>query len=78
MAAGETDSVECPDVAPQYKAMVDHYTLEISRAAEALMAVVEELGCDSYRCTDGVYAVIIERADDTEGESDGGDSSTQN
>ena len=77
MAADETESVECPDVAPQYKAMVDHYTLEIIHAAEALMAVVEELGCEVFRCTDGIYSVLIERVDSTEGETDGGDSSAE-
>ena len=77
MAEDETESVECPDVAPQYEAMVDHYTLEICRAAEALMAVVEEMGCDSYRCTDGTYTVMIERTGDAEGETDASDSSAE-
>ena len=73
-----TESVDCPDVCTQYKAMVDYYTLEIIHAAQALMAVVEEVGCEVFRCTDGTYSVLIERADDTEGETDGGDSSTKN
>ena len=72
------ESVDCPDVAPQYKAMVDYYTLEIIHAAQALMAVVEEVGCEVFRCTDGIYSVLIERADDTEGETDGGNSPTEN
>ena len=71
------ESVDCPDVCPQYKAMVDYCTLEIIHAAQALMAVVEEVGCEVYRCTDGIYSVLIERADDIEGEADGGDSSTE-
>ena len=41
------------------------------------MAVVEEVGCEVFRCTDGIYSVLIERADDTEDEADGGDSSTE-
>ena len=76
MKAGE-ESVDCPDVCPQYKAMVDYYTLEIIRAAQALMGVVEEVGCAVFRCTDGTYSVLIERAPDTEGEKDAGDSSTE-
>ena len=71
------ESADCPDVCPQYKAMVDYYTLEIIHAAQALMAVVEEVGYKMFRCTDGIYSVLIERADDTEGETDGGDSSTE-
>ena len=74
----ETERIDYPDVCPQYKAMVDYYTLEIIHAAQALMAVVEEVGCEVFRCTDGIYSVMIERADSTEGETDGGDSSTEN
>ena len=73
----ETESIDCPDVCPQYKAMVDYYTLEITRAAAALMGVVEEVGCATFRCTDGIYSVLIERADGAEGETDGSDSSTE-
>ena len=77
MAADETCSVEYPDVAPQYKAMVDYYTLAIMDAAKDLMALVEELGCDSYQCANETYIVVIERTKDAKGKPDGGDSSVE-
>ena len=71
------ESVDCPDVCPQYKAMVDYYTLEIIHVAQALMAVVEEVGCEMFRCTDGIYSVLIEPVKGTKDEADGGNPSTE-
>lgn len=69
MASEEAEAVKCPDVYPQYKAMVDYYALEIMDDAQALMAVVNELGCESYQMTDGTYTVQINRTDSTKDEA---------
>ena len=77
MPGEEIESAARQDVYRQYKAMVDYHVLEIMDAAQALMAVVDELGCASYEITDGTYTVVIKRTERTEGGAHGGDPSNK-
>lgn len=78
MLRDEPEDIECADVAPQYKAMIDANVMAMMEAAGRLMAVGDELGCASFRCTDGTHTVTIAYADDAGDDEDASNPSAEN